>query len=97
MKWMTPLLALITVTLWTISSPSITLPQDKSPTWEVYFSPHGGCTDAIIRELNKAKSTVLVQAHSAKTHLPIHKPGDLFKKNFQINIWDTFKLKTGGA
>jgi phosphatidylserine/phosphatidylglycerophosphate/cardiolipin synthase-like enzyme len=48
---------------------------------EVYFSPHGGCTEAIIRELNKAKSTILVQAYSftsapiAKALLNAHKRG----------------------
>jgi len=29
---------------------------------QVYFSPDGGCTEAVVRELGKAKSTVLVQA-----------------------------------
>ena len=46
--------------------------------------------------LSQEKTPTIVQAHSAKTHLPIHKPGDLFKKNFQINIWKTFNLKTEG-
>jgi phosphatidylserine/phosphatidylglycerophosphate/cardiolipin synthase-like enzyme len=55
--------------------------QEPSCRREVYFSPHGGCTEAIIRELNKAKSTVLVQAHSftsapiAKAMLNAHKRG----------------------
>ena len=31
---------------------------------QVYFSPHGGCTDAIVKELGKAKSEILVQAYS---------------------------------
>jgi phosphatidylserine/phosphatidylglycerophosphate/cardiolipin synthase-like enzyme len=50
-------------------------------TWEVYFSPNGGCTDAIVRELDKAQSTVLVQAYSftsykiAKALLDAHKRG----------------------
>ena len=30
----------------------------------VYFSPHGGCTDAILWELNQAKSEILLQAYS---------------------------------
>ena len=30
---------------------------------EVFFSPKGGCTDAIIKELRNAKSSVLVQAY----------------------------------
>jgi hypothetical protein len=32
----------------------------------VYFSPHGGCTDAILKEIDKAKSEILVQAYSLK-------------------------------
>jgi phosphatidylserine/phosphatidylglycerophosphate/cardiolipin synthase-like enzyme len=30
----------------------------------VYFSPHGGCTQAIVEEVGKAQKTVLVQAYS---------------------------------
>jgi phosphatidylserine/phosphatidylglycerophosphate/cardiolipin synthase-like enzyme len=37
-----------------------------------YFSPNGGCTDAIVGALNAAKSTVLVQAYSF-TSAPIAK------------------------
>ncbi len=61
--------------------PTVSHVQEKSPALEVYFSPHGGCTDAIIRELNKAKSTILVQAYSftstpiAKALLNAHKRG----------------------
>ena len=53
--------------------------QENRPIWEVYFSPHGGCTDGIIKELNHAKSTVLVQAYIftsapiAKSLLNAHK------------------------
>jgi phosphatidylserine/phosphatidylglycerophosphate/cardiolipin synthase-like enzyme len=67
--------------LWTVFSPPITLPQEPPPNWEVYFSPHGGCTDAVIRELNRAKDTILVQAYSftsapiAKALLNAHKRG----------------------
>jgi phosphatidylserine/phosphatidylglycerophosphate/cardiolipin synthase-like enzyme len=31
---------------------------------EVHFSPHGGCTEAVVRELNKAHSTIYMQAYS---------------------------------
>ena len=31
---------------------------------QVYFSPHGGCTEAMVREIGKAKSEILVQAYS---------------------------------
>jgi hypothetical protein len=34
------------------------------PKIEVYFSPHCRCTDAIVRQLDAAKKTVLVQAYT---------------------------------
>ncbi len=82
MKRITALLAILTFTF-CIFSPLPASPQEKPTTcnWEVYFSPHGGCADAIIRELNKAKTTVLVQAYSftsapiAKVLLNAHKKG----------------------
>lgn len=39
---------------------------------QVCFSPHGGCEQAIVKELNKAKSEILVQAYSF-TSAPIAK------------------------
>src|SRR5207237_8841120 len=39
---------------------------------EVYFSPKGGCTEAVVETLNKATSTVFVQAYSF-TSAPIAK------------------------
>lgn len=40
----------------------------ESPTYtvnaQVYFSPHGGATDAIVREIGKARSEILVLAYS---------------------------------
>ena len=51
------------------------------PPIEVSFSPKGGCTEAVVKELNAAKSTVLVQAYSftsapiAKALLMAHKRG----------------------
>ena len=48
---------------------------------EVYFSPKGGCTEAVVRELGKAKTNVIVQAYSftsapiAKALVEAHKRG----------------------
>ena len=48
---------------------------------QVYFSPHGGCTEAVVDALNRAKSEVLVQAYSftskniAKALLEAHTRG----------------------
>ena len=48
---------------------------------QVYFSPKGGCTEAVVRELGKAKTNVIVQAYSftsapiAKALVEAHKRG----------------------
>ena len=34
------------------------------PEIHVYFAPPGGCTDAVVAELNKAQKTILVQAYT---------------------------------
>ena len=58
------------------SPPSTTLPPIQ-----VFFSPKGGCTEAVVKELNAAKTFVLVQAYSftstpiAKALLEAHKRG----------------------
>jgi phosphatidylserine/phosphatidylglycerophosphate/cardiolipin synthase-like enzyme len=81
MKWITILLTISITVLWMVFSASMTLPQEKPTAWEVYFSPHGGGTEAIIRELNKTITSVLVQAYPftsapiAKALLNAHKRG----------------------
>jgi phosphatidylserine/phosphatidylglycerophosphate/cardiolipin synthase-like enzyme len=35
-----------------------------APSVEVYFSPKGGCTEAVVREVGRARREVLVQAYS---------------------------------
>lgn len=42
----------------------IEMATTAQPTIGVYFSPKGGCTQAVIQELSKAKHTVYVQAYS---------------------------------
>jgi phosphatidylserine/phosphatidylglycerophosphate/cardiolipin synthase-like enzyme len=72
---------IILLAIFLVVSPISPMAQDKPPAWSVYFSPHGGCTDAIIKELDNAKSTILVQAYSftsapiAKALLDAHKRG----------------------
>jgi len=57
----------------------LTLPKDTSI--QVYFSPDGGCTDAINKVLGQARQEILVQAYSftsapiAKALLEAHKRG----------------------
>jgi phosphatidylserine/phosphatidylglycerophosphate/cardiolipin synthase-like enzyme len=49
--------------------------------WSVYFSPNGGCTEAIVKEIAAAKKSILVQAYSfssapiAKALVEAHKRG----------------------
>ena len=56
-------------------------PPRTIPSIEVFFSPKGGCSDAIIKELKGAKSSVLVQAYwftspsIAKALVEVHKRG----------------------
>jgi phosphatidylserine/phosphatidylglycerophosphate/cardiolipin synthase-like enzyme len=58
--------------------PELCLERDRIA---VYFSPHGGCTEAIVEEIDKARSEILVQAYSltsatiAKSLLRAHRRG----------------------
>jgi phosphatidylserine/phosphatidylglycerophosphate/cardiolipin synthase-like enzyme len=63
--------------LWVLGVASATastsLAADSFPAQvSVYFSPHGECTDAIVRELGAARKQVLMQAYSF-TSAPIAK------------------------
>ena len=52
-----------------------------TPGIDVYFSPKGGCTEAVVAELDAAKATIFVQAYSftsapiAKALVDAHKRG----------------------
>ncbi len=48
------------------------IPNQNTNEIEVFFSPNGGCTDAIIKELAKAKTSIRIQAYSF-TSAPIAK------------------------
>jgi len=55
-------------------------------TIDAYFSPHGGATDAIVKELNNAKTEILVQAYSF-TSKPIAKALlDAKKRGVKIEV-----------
>lgn len=81
MKRKTAILAFSIITFGMVFSTPFTLAQERAISWQVYFSPNGECTDAIIRELKRAQITVLVQAYSftsapiAKALLDAHKRG----------------------
>jgi len=50
----------------------IRLPIISTGTTEVYFSPNGGVTEAIVSEIKAARNEILVQANSF-TSIPIAK------------------------
>lgn len=44
--------------------PAVSAAHAAHPAIEVYFSPHGGCTEALVDLIGSAKRTVRVQAYS---------------------------------
>ena len=55
-------------------------------TIDTYFSPNGGATEAIVKEINSAKSEILVQAYSF-TSKPIAKAlVDAHKRGIKIEV-----------
>lgn len=71
----------VALLLFASCSPSSPPGNADCPSIEVRFSPDGGATDAIVREIGSARSEVLVQAYSftsapiAKALLSAHKRG----------------------
>jgi phosphatidylserine/phosphatidylglycerophosphate/cardiolipin synthase-like enzyme len=69
-RWLLPLLLLLIVSA---CGPQETVVLSENGTGvEVYFSPQGGCTEAIVTALDAAKNSILVQAYSF-TSAPISK------------------------
>jgi phosphatidylserine/phosphatidylglycerophosphate/cardiolipin synthase-like enzyme len=61
-------------------------PPSAPPPITVYFSPRGGCTDAIMAELGHATNNILVQAYSF-TSAPIAKASvDAHKRGVKIEV-----------
>jgi phosphatidylserine/phosphatidylglycerophosphate/cardiolipin synthase-like enzyme len=50
--------------LWFILFLGLTCSLAQAGSIRVYFSPNGGCTDAILCEINQAKTEILLQAYS---------------------------------
>ena len=60
-------------------------PQSLPPI-EVHFSPKGGCTEAVVQEINAAQTSILVQAYSF-TSAPIAKAlVDAHKRGVHIEV-----------
>lgn len=60
--------------------------SEPTPAISVYFSPVGGCTEAIVNEVAKAERTILVQAYSF-TSIPIADALiEAHKRNVKVSI-----------
>ena len=75
-----------------LAIPSISYPFNltltNTPT-QVYFSPRGGCTEAIISEIDHAKTEILVQAFSF-TSVPIAKALiNAHKRGVKVRLYST--------
>src|SRR5437762_13586898 len=77
----TPLVALVVLVVGLAVGSSLAANNSYTAHVAVHFSPHGGCTDAVVRELTAAQKQVLVQAYSftsapiAKALMDAHKRG----------------------
>ena len=73
----------------TCTNPSATLAAEteyKPDNVQVFFSPSGGCTETVVREIDAAKATVLVQAYSF-TSAPIAKAlVDAHKRGVKVQV-----------
>lgn len=79
-------LILILFSFFTIFSQAHADQFNSTGTVDVYFSPNGGCTNAIVTELNNAKTEILVQAYSF-TSAPIAKAlTDARKRGVHIEV-----------
>lgn len=72
MKRHTITLLIISILLICFAPNLLASPIPSTGTEEVFFSPNGGATDAIVNEINKARQQILIQAYSF-TSKPIAK------------------------
>jgi phosphatidylserine/phosphatidylglycerophosphate/cardiolipin synthase-like enzyme len=60
--------------------------QENNAFVRVYFSPRGGCTEAIVEELNKAKGEILVQAYSFTSRPIVKALAEAYKRGVRTEI-----------
>jgi len=60
--------------------------QSALPKISAYFSPNGGCTEAIINEINSAKESILVQAYSFTSEPIAQALIDTYKLGVKVEI-----------
>ena len=86
MKKQTKLFLLIFLLLLTFSIPAFADNTFHNISGEIYFSPDGGCTEAIVNKIRHAKSEIYVQAYSF-TSVPIAKAlVDAHKRGIKVEV-----------
>ena len=86
MKNQTKYFLLTFILLLTFSLPAFADNAVHNISGEVYFSPNGGCTKAIVNEINQAKSEIYIQAYSF-TSAPIAKAlVDAHKRGIKVEV-----------
>ena len=96
---MRKLIALLAVSsvLW-FSFPVNSQARQPSSDEQVYFSPKGGCTAAIIKNLGQAKKSVLVQAYSFTSILIAEALVNAHKRGVKVKVLlDKSQLKAKGS
>jgi phosphatidylserine/phosphatidylglycerophosphate/cardiolipin synthase-like enzyme len=68
-----------------LTSCTICPPCKETPT-QVYFSPHGGATQAIINEISNAKTEILVQAYSFTSTSIAKALVDAHKRSVKVEV-----------
>lgn len=58
----------------------------SQPSWDVCFSPRGGCTDLIVTTLGQAKSTILVQAFSFTSEPIAQALADAHQRGVKVEV-----------
>ena len=77
------LILLILILPVTISAKDLTLTNALA---QLYFSPNGGCTEAVVKALGKAKTVVLVQAYSFTSKQIVKSLVDAHKRGVHVAI-----------
>jgi len=69
-----------------LHSPTIADTFKSTGTIDTYFSPNGGATEAIVKEINNSNTEILMQAFSCTSHPIIAALIDARKRNVKVSI-----------
>ena len=83
---MKSIFAAFLLALYAAGAPAASGAPASPPRWSVHFSPRGGCTEAVVTELDHARTSVFVQAYSF-TSTPIAKAlVDAHRRGLRVEV-----------